>query len=218
MRNPSSSHHREDRIHPLKDDKILADWNGLMAAAMARAGRVLSEPKYVEAAGRSVDFVLETMRSDGGRLMHRSREGSVSVPAFLDDYVFLSWACLELHEAKLDPALLERAISLQTEAMERFWDRGRRGVSSSLPTMPSACWCVRRRSTTEPCPPETRSRWRISRASGASPVAASSTRRADAAADAFAGQVNRMPSAHTNLVAALQLSERSIARGRDRGR
>ncbi len=42
--------HREARIHPLKDDKVLADWNGLMAAAMARAGRVLGEPRYIAAA------------------------------------------------------------------------------------------------------------------------------------------------------------------------
>jgi len=101
---------REGRIHPLKDDKILADWNGLMAAAMARAGKTLHEPDYVDAAAASVDFVLTTMRTPDGNLLHRYRDGEAAVGAFLDDYAFLTWACLELYDATLDPAHLKRAI------------------------------------------------------------------------------------------------------------
>jgi uncharacterized protein YyaL (SSP411 family) len=113
--------HRERRIHPLKDDKILADWNGLMAAALARAGRVFSEPGYVEAARESVDFALESMRTDG-RLHHRWRDGQLTVPAFLDDHVFLIWALLELYDATFEPSHLEHALNLQIATDTLFWD------------------------------------------------------------------------------------------------
>ena len=113
---------REGRVHPLKDDKILADWNGLMAAAMARAGRVLGEAGYVAAAQASLTFVLTKMTTPDGGLLHRYRDGEAAVEAFLDDYAFLTWACLELYDATLDPAHLERAIELQKKTDELFWD------------------------------------------------------------------------------------------------
>ena len=72
---------REARPHPLKDDKVLADWNGLMAAAMARAGRELGEVEWIEAAERSVTFVTERMKDTKGRLLHRYRDGEASIPA-----------------------------------------------------------------------------------------------------------------------------------------
>ena len=112
---------REDRIHPLKDDKVLADWNGLMAAAMARAGRVFGNDDYVQAAERSIAFVLDSMRKDG-RLLHRWRDGELTVPAFLDDHVFLIWALLELYDATFEPKHMMQAIDLQTATDELFWD------------------------------------------------------------------------------------------------
>ena len=113
---------RCQRVRPLLDDKVLADWNGLLAAALARAGRVLDEPAWALAASRAVDFVLSEMRDGSGRLLHRWREGDAAVPAFLDDYAFLTWALLELYDATLDPRHLERALILQDEAVARFWD------------------------------------------------------------------------------------------------
>jgi len=112
---------REGRIHPLKDDKILADWNGLMAASLARAGRVFGEKSYIDAAKRSVSFVLESMDKKG-RLQHRWRDGELSIPAFLDDHVFVIWALLELYDATQDSAHLANAIEIQTRTDELFWD------------------------------------------------------------------------------------------------
>jgi hypothetical protein len=114
--------HRERRIHPLKDDKVLADWNGLMAAALARAGRVFGEPSYVDAARRSVRFVTTRMRDTSGRLHHRWRDEELTVPAFLDDHVFLAWAALELYEATLEAEYLELAIELHDTVDRLFWD------------------------------------------------------------------------------------------------
>ena len=112
---------REGRVHPLKDDKILADWNGLMAASLARAGRVFGEKSYIDAAERSVRFVLEVMDKKG-RLQHRWRDGELTVPAFLDDHVFVIWALLELYDATLNSAHLASAIDMQKRTDELFWD------------------------------------------------------------------------------------------------
>ncbi len=75
---------RERRIHPHKDDKILADWNGLAIAALAQAAQSFGAPQYAEAAQRAADFVLSRMRRGGG-LWHRDREGESSVEGNLDD-------------------------------------------------------------------------------------------------------------------------------------
>ena len=114
---------REDRIHPLKDDKVLADWNGLMAAALAKSGRVFSEPSYIDAARKSVTFVLGFMRDKNGRLHHRWREGELTVPAFLDDHVFMIFANLELYDATLEAEYLEQALELQATTDTLFWDK-----------------------------------------------------------------------------------------------
>src|SRR5258708_13760958 len=66
---------REKRIHPPKDDKILTDWNGLMIAALAEAAQVFDRPDYDAAARRAAGFLLTTMRTKDGRLLHRFRAG-----------------------------------------------------------------------------------------------------------------------------------------------
>jgi uncharacterized protein YyaL (SSP411 family) len=112
---------REERIHPHKDDKILTDWNGLMIAALAKAARILGEPRFAEAAQRAVDFVFKEMYHDG-RLLHRFRAGEAAIPAFLDDYAFMIWGLLELYETTLNPEYLEKAIALNDTLLSHFWD------------------------------------------------------------------------------------------------
>jgi uncharacterized protein YyaL (SSP411 family) len=119
---------RRDRVHPLKDDKILADWNGLMSAAIAQAGRVFKEPTWIEAAEASTTFVRRKMRAKDGRLLHRYREGDASIPAFLDDYVFMTTAMLELYDATFKPAYLKEALQLQQMTLELFWDTSSGGL------------------------------------------------------------------------------------------
>ncbi len=100
---------REERVHPLKDDKILTDWNGLMIAALAKAGAGLGREDYLDAARRAADFVLEKLRTDEGRLLKRYRRGEAGLPAHLEDYAYFSWALLELHQATGDLRYLEEA-------------------------------------------------------------------------------------------------------------
>ncbi len=114
---------REKRIHPLKDDKILTDWNGLMIAALAFAGRVLDDPEYIAAAKRAADFIWSTLRDENGLLMKRYRDGEGGLPAHLDDYAFLVWGMLEIYQADFDPAYLKRALDLNQDMLDTFWDQ-----------------------------------------------------------------------------------------------
>lgn len=117
--------HRENRIHPLKDDKILTDWNGLMIAAFALGGRVLDNALYTQAAERALAFVQTTMFTPERRLLHRYRRGNAvignaAIPAFLDDYAFLAWGAFELYQTTYSLHHLETTLFLCDEMLRLF--------------------------------------------------------------------------------------------------
>jgi len=112
---------RERRVHPGRDGKILADWNGLMISALAFGARVLDDPSYAEAAGRAARLVLERMVRDG-RLLHSLTDGEARHPAYLIDHAFLLAAFLDLYEATFDPAWVVEARAMAGRLIERFWD------------------------------------------------------------------------------------------------
>ncbi|HNT72144.1 MAG TPA: thioredoxin domain-containing protein, partial [Methanothrix sp.] len=113
---------REGRARPKKDDKVLADWNGLAIAALARGSQVLGDGGLKEAADRAAGFILDRMRDGRGRLLHRYRDGTAGILGNLDDYAFLIWGLLELYEAGFRPEHLEAARSLALEMVTRFRD------------------------------------------------------------------------------------------------
>ena len=113
---------REQRIHPHKDDKILTDWNGLMIAALALGGYVFKEPIYIDAAVKGLKFTLKKLRDKDGRLLHRFREESAELLAFIDDYAFLIWGILNLYEATLDVKYLKLAIEMMDDQFHYYWD------------------------------------------------------------------------------------------------
>jgi uncharacterized protein YyaL (SSP411 family) len=113
---------REKRVHPAKDDKILVDWNGLMIAALARASSVFGNPRYLQAAVKAVNFILEQMKNENGTLYHRYAKGERAIEGFLDDYAFLVWGLLEVYEACFEEAYLQAAKELTKTMTERFWD------------------------------------------------------------------------------------------------
>jgi uncharacterized protein YyaL (SSP411 family) len=114
--------YREKRVHPMKDDKILTDWNGLMIAALAKGAQAFDEPEYAEAACRAADFILGNMRKPDGRIWHRYRDGQAGLEANLDDYAFLVWGLIELYEAIFDARHLEVALELTKDMLGHFWD------------------------------------------------------------------------------------------------
>jgi uncharacterized protein YyaL (SSP411 family) len=113
---------RETRIHPLKDDKILTDWNGLMIAALAKGGQVFESPDYVRAAKKSADFILNRMHREDGRLLHRFKDDEPAILAHVDDYAFFIWGLIELYEATFDVEYLRAALKLNDEMIQYFWD------------------------------------------------------------------------------------------------
>jgi hypothetical protein len=113
---------RVKRIHPHKDDKILTDWNGLMIAALARGAEILCEPIYLKAAEKATKFILTNLRKPDGRLLHRYRDGSKEIDAYLDDYAFFIWGLLELYESTFDNFYLKTAIELNSDQIDHFWD------------------------------------------------------------------------------------------------
>ncbi len=113
---------RARRPRPLRDDKILADMNGLMIAALARAGRAFDDPTLVEAADAAARCVRDRMLRPDGTLLHRFRDGEAAISGFADDYAFLSWGMLELYEATFDAGWLEQSLMLVDALIARFWD------------------------------------------------------------------------------------------------
>ena len=113
---------REARIHPLKDDKVLTDWNGLMIAAFARAGRAFGDDELIGYAERAAGFLRANLLTPDGRLLKRWRAGEAGLDGMLEDYAFTVMGLLALFEASHDPADLETAAKLVDTALEHFWD------------------------------------------------------------------------------------------------
>jgi uncharacterized protein YyaL (SSP411 family) len=113
---------REAREHPLVDDKVLTDWNGLMIGAFARAGALLREPRYLAAAERAARFLLERLVGADGTLLHVFREGRAAIPAYLDDYAFLVQGLLELEAASGESRWLDEAVRLSEQQDARLAD------------------------------------------------------------------------------------------------
>ncbi len=114
--------HRKNRTHPLKDDKILTDWNGLMIAALANGGKILNNSEYTMAAQNSAKFMKESLRDSEGKLFKRSRLGKAGLSPHIDDYSFMVWGLLNLYENTFEIDHLETAIELTKIMIEDFSD------------------------------------------------------------------------------------------------
>ena len=196
---------REARIHPLKDDKVLTDWNGLMIAACALAGRAFDEETYVDAARRAADFALTELRTPEGRLWKRYRSGSVAHAGMLEDYAFLSWGLIELFEATQEPRWLGAALELQETLHEHFLD-DQRGGYFTAPDDGEAL-IVRPRDVYDGAIPSGNSvaasnLIRLARLTGRVEL----EERAWAVMNAFSGDLGRSPTGSTQMLCALDFA------------
>ena len=114
---------RKKRIHPLKDDKILTDWNGLMIAAYALGGQILNDPSLIKTAKNSFDFIDNHLTDKNGRLMKRYRLGDSGLSPHIDDYAFTSWGLLNLYDATFEIVYLSKAIQLTEIMIQEFSDQ-----------------------------------------------------------------------------------------------
>ena len=119
---------REKRMKPLKDDKILTAWNGLMIAALAMGSRIMKEPRYLQEAQKAADFILQKLRREDGRLLTRYRDGEALYPAYATDYAYLIWGLIELNEAGADGRYLQSAKELNDDLINLFWDQEEGGL------------------------------------------------------------------------------------------
>jgi hypothetical protein len=103
---------REERVRPGLDDKVLADWNGLMIASLVNAGLIFEQPAWLEMAKRALDFIARSM-TKGERLGHSWRAGKLLFPGLASDFAAMIRAALALHEATGDGETLAQALSWQ---------------------------------------------------------------------------------------------------------
>jgi uncharacterized protein len=113
---------RTGRVRPGWDDKVLADWNGLIIAAMANAGLVFERLDWIDTARTAFDFVCKQMTAPDGRLLHSWREGRARHPASVDDYANLCRAALALYEATGEDDLVSEARSWVANLDRHYWD------------------------------------------------------------------------------------------------
>jgi uncharacterized protein YyaL (SSP411 family) len=197
--------YRDKRVHPMKDDKILTDWNGLMIAALAKGARAFAEPQYAEAACRAADFILGSMRKADGRLWHRHRGEWTGVDANLDDYAFLVWGFLELYEATFDASHLRSALALTDDMIKHFWD----GAGGGLYLVPDdgESLLVKKKDIHDTALPSANSvamlnLLRLGRMTGNSDL----EERAARIGRALSGSVKESPAAFTQLMVALDFA------------
>ena len=196
---------REKRVHPYKDDKILTDWNGLMIAALAKAAQVFDRREYADAASKAAKFILSTLRSEDGRLVHRFRLGEAGLPAHVDDYAFLVWGLVELYEATFDVRWLSDALDVNQKLLDHFWDDRAGGLfftaddEKELP--------VRRKEIYDGATPSGNAvaalnLLRLGRITGN----AAWEQKAEQLAAAFSGSVGQFPSGYTQLLVAREFA------------
>ncbi len=113
--------HRATRVRPGLDDKVIASWNGLTILALAESGAVLGEQRYLDAAIAAASF-LEANLVVEGALMRSWREGTVSVPGFLDDHAALAMGLFRLYSATGDTRWYRWGSTLVDEILDRFSD------------------------------------------------------------------------------------------------
>ncbi len=127
---------RSRRPAPAVDDKILAAWNGLAIAALARGHQRLGEARLLAAAQKAAAFVLGQMTQQG-RLCRSWRQGKAQGPAFLEDYAFVADGLLSLFESDGDPEWLAAARRLLLEMVELFGDPADGGLCFTAKDQPS---------------------------------------------------------------------------------
>ena len=118
---------RQKRVPPGLDDKVIVAWNGLMISAMAEGARVLGETRYLSAAVKTADFLLETMLKADGRLFRTYRLGRPQHEACLEDYACLAEGLIDLYEAGAPESYLRAAVRLAERVVGDFLDEERGG-------------------------------------------------------------------------------------------
>jgi len=126
---------REGRVRPGLDDKVLADWNGLMIAALAHAARTFERPDWLAAAERAFGFVIQHMVVEG-RLRHSARAGRADAPATASDHANLIAGALRLYQVTSKASYLAKAEQLAAMLDTHYWMEAGGGYAFSADDTP----------------------------------------------------------------------------------
>jgi len=197
---------REERVRPLRDDKVVCDWNGLMIAALARAGSAFADPRLIEAAERAAAFVRANLVAPGsGRLLRRWRDGRAAHDGLLDDHAFLAWGLLELFRATGRVEHLAEARRLVDAAVDLFWFEDSGGFTTAAADATDLA--VRMREVHDGALPSGNSvmamnLFTLARATGE----VAYERRGEDTLSALVGRVRPFPAGHSHYLMALHLA------------
>ncbi len=114
--------YRKQRTPPLTDNKIIVAWNGMLITALAEAGDLLDESRYINAAAKAADFLWRTQRPEQGLLWRVFLDGKSSIIARQEDYAHFVEALLTLYDVCGEPVRLEQAGALCDEMLDKFMD------------------------------------------------------------------------------------------------
>jgi len=191
---------REERIHPLRDDKIVTAWNAMMIMALAEGAGMPSSEAYADAALKAGDYIWTNNRDDDGQLWRASLNGRSSVPGVQEDYAWLADAFISLYDLSRQEQWLERARSLLEQMQEKFWDQASGGYFMSAPQHDAAPVMGRPKDITDGAEPAgnavaLHAMARLARRPAEKGQFLELDARANALIAAFAHVVNRNPSA-----------------------
>jgi uncharacterized protein YyaL (SSP411 family) len=113
---------RSKRVWPSLDDKILTAWNALMITAFAKGYRVTHDQKYLDAAKKCTDFILENLCKEDNTLLHTSKDGNSKIQGYLEDYAYFASSLLDLFEIEPQQKYLKKSIKLGEYLLDHFWD------------------------------------------------------------------------------------------------
>ncbi len=121
---------REKRVHPKRDETLLADWNGLAISALAQAGAALDRADWIQAAVSTFDSVVKAL-GDGDRLYHSSSAGVRGASGFADDYTLMARGALHLWEATGEARFLDAAKRWVATLNDHFWNAQKGGYCTT---------------------------------------------------------------------------------------
>lgn len=194
---------RCERTRPHLDDKILTDWNGMMIASLAYAGRIFGDDEYTDAAVKAAKFILGSMRNSSGGLFHRHRGGETGITGMLDDYAYMLSALLELYETTGDASWLAEAVRIAEKLKEKFTDTERGGFYLSAKDEKDVI--IRQKDFYDGAAPSGNSAsavalFRLARLTGKTEYEED----AKSAIEAVSGEIERAPTGFTHLLTAVQ--------------
>ncbi len=192
---------RASRVRPGWDDKILADWNGLMIAALSRAAVVFQKPEWLTLAERAFTCITTKLSAGGDRLFHSYRAGLAKAPATASDYANMTWAALRLFGATQSESYLAQAQRWADVLDQHYWDGESGGYFTAADDTTDVV--VRLKAATDDAVPSANA-IQLSNLIALAALTGDSRydNRARQLVSAFAGAVVRAPTGHCGLLAA----------------